>query len=459
MQLYRYIRALIQEGSLAHGGKLPSIRALMRELQISKTTVETAYHMLLEEGYVQSKERSGLTVLNPQPGQAPNPPGKRFNDERVHTALAQASIGESDKEALVDFSLLTIDGDSFPIRQWKSILGEALSNHSQSVHQYGEAYGELPLRESLAAYLRHSRGVMCAPEQIIVGTGFSSSLHLLSRLLGENCRVGIEEPSIAQVRHMFNQHRFQIVPFSVEALETGRLDTDKLQILYATPSHRPAGEPMPYGLRRQLLQWAYENKGYIIEDDYDGELRLSGKPIPSLQGLDAHGAVIYIGSFSKVFTPAVRMNYMVLPSDLLEKLHTLKPLVSSPSRIEQWAMELFISRGHWYRHLRRMRKVYRLKQDVLVQLLRSEMPESVRIEVSSSGLHLELTVETEVDAAALIELARQAGVLVYGSQDSGVDATGKEARIYLGFGGIKVNEMEQGIRLLKHAWSTVLGGR
>lgn len=234
------------------------------------------------------------------------------------------------------------------------------------------------------------------------------------------------------------------------------LTDNEIRLLYITPSHRPTGEPLSYVMRQQMLQWANKNRGYIIEDDYDGELRLSGKPIPSLQGLDKDGVVIYMGTFSKVFTPSLRMSYMILPLQLLEKLQLLDQVYSCPSRMNQWAMQLFMSRGHWYRHLRRMRKVYRLKHEALVQYIRTYMPDSVAVNSSGSGLHIELSITTPVNAEHLMELAKQEGVLVYGSQDNQMRLAGGNPKIYLGFGGIKVKDMDRGVQLLRKAWSTVL---
>lgn len=210
---------------------------------------------------------------------------------------------------------------------------------------------------------------------------------------------------------------------------------------------------MPYPLRIRMLQWAMQNEGYLIEDDYDGELRLYGKPIPSLQSLDQNGVVIYIGTFSKVFTPALRMNYMILPNPLLEKLLTLDHLLSPPTRIDQWAMQLFISRGHWYRHLRRIRRAYRLKQQALVQLLHRYMPSYVQVEGSKNGLHVELSMKSSLDTEQFITLARQHGVWVYGSQYTELSSMGGASKVYLGFGGLSLQEMEQGVRLLSRAWS------
>ncbi|WP_189017626.1 MocR-like pyridoxine biosynthesis transcription factor PdxR [Paenibacillus marchantiophytorum] len=453
MQLYTYIRSLIQDGAIKDGEKLPSIRSLKGQLNISKTTIETAYHMLLEEGYVFSKQRSGLIVVNPL---LPQPANRSASlNEPTGSDLSRTQVDNKDH---IDFNLLTVDGESFPIRIWKSIIGESLSNHCQFIHQYGESHGEYSLRESISTYLRNSRGVTCSPEQIVIGSGISYSVQLLSRLIGERSFIGIEKHGIAQVRQVFSQNNFHLIPISMHDDQhfENVLTKNKINILYVTPSHRPTGSPLPFGKRQEMLQWAYKNNGYIIEDDYDGELRLSGKPVPSLQGLDKNGVVIYIGTFSKVFTPALRLNYMILPPSLLEKLQNLDYILSGPSRIDQWAMQLFISRGHWYRHLRRMRKLYRIKHDFLVQLLHRHLPASVRVEFSGSGLHIELSITTKISTEKLIELARNEGVLVYGGQDAQTHSDQNEAKIYLGFGGIKEKDMERGVLLLKKAWSEVL---
>ncbi|WP_338016182.1 PLP-dependent aminotransferase family protein [Paenibacillus paridis] len=455
LQLYLHIRSLIQDGVLQDGTKLPSIRALKQQLNISKTTIETAYHLLLEEGYAASKERSGLVVINPSHLLASNPAemSASFTSEGCCTETR-----ETDKKPLIDFSLLTVDGDSFPIRIWKSVAGEALSQNSPFIHQYGDPRGEYALRVSLAQYLQHSRGVVCTPEQVIVGNGISYSIQLLSKLLEGETSVGIEKAGIAQVREAFVQNGLHPIPISMQTRKQLEQECSvyNLRTLYVTPSHRPTGEPLPYGIRQEMLQWAADTRGYILEDDYDGELRLSGKPIPSLQGLDKKGVVIYMGTFSKVFTPAFRMNYMVLPPKLLNKMHTMDKMLSPPSRIDQWAMQLFISRGHWYRHLRRMRKVYRLKHHALVQLIKEVMPDSVQVEASGSGLHLELSISANCSAEELVELARNEGVLVYGSQDSSKSTCGGKAKVYAGFGGVTENEMKVGIHLLRKAWMPVL---
>ncbi|RIX60559.1 PLP-dependent aminotransferase family protein [Paenibacillus nanensis] len=437
MQLYRHLRTLIHEGVLKDGTKLPSILSLRNQIKVSKTTIETAYHMLLEEGYVYSKERSGLYVIHPGPPVSSDPPRKT---------------------AAIDFSLLAVDKASFPMRLWKAAVGESLLLLSESIHQYGDPFGEQGLRDSLAHYLRSSRGVVCSPEQIVIGSGFSYVLQLLSKLFGKQTKVGMERYSIAQVRTIFDQHPFHIVPFVVDENKV-QLPSDEaggLRLLYTTPSHRPAGAPLPYAHRLKMLQWAYENDGFIIEDDYDGELRISGKPVPAIQGLDRGDRVIYIGTFSKAFTPAIRINYMVLPRRLLHSLQSMPYTLSPPSRIDQTAVGLLLSRGHWYRHLRRMNQIYRKKYELLASCVQENMPQSVTIHNSGTALHMHLSVEAPVPSAILVEAARKEGVIVYESQDPDSESACGLSSIYLGFGGLDESEIRLGVQRLKSAWSSFL---
>ncbi|MDQ0062227.1 MocR-like pyridoxine biosynthesis transcription factor PdxR [Paenibacillus harenae] len=452
IQLYKRVKTLIQNGNLQGGAKLPSVRALCRQLGVSKTTVETAYQMLLEEGYASSKPRSGLYVIDYEhrtfaKAKRPN------NKEKKRSAEPQAPM--------IDFSLLTVDGESFPIRQWRSALAESLAMNGRSIHEYGDPRGEYGLREQLARYLTNSRGAVCTAEQIVVGTGISNSIHILSRLLGDGAAVGVEEYGIAQIRTIFEQHRIKLVPIPNDddhkQPNLAQLERNPLQALYMTPSHRPAGSPLPYKTRQLLLQWAQKGDRYIIEDDYDGEFRYDGKTIPSLQGMDRNDSVIYLGTFSKSFTPALRMSYMVLPIELMERLNGLAQILTCPSRIDQWAMGLFIEKGHWYRHIRKMRLVYRRKLERIIQCVERHMPGRAEVTSDRAGLHIELTLQAGCSAERLIELAAASGVRVYGLQSPGMRGHNEKPKIYLGFGGIDDSDMERGIQMLSEAWSTVWG--
>jgi GntR family transcriptional regulator/MocR family aminotransferase len=451
--LYRHIRGLIQSGALENGTKLPSIRSLREQTKLSKTTIETAYHMLLEEGYVLSKPRAGLFVIQSQ--LKPEAIELRKEAPAEQARLHRHSIpNASYNGSVVDFSLHAIDGESFPIRTWKSVLHEALSLHANYVHQYGDPRGEYNLRLQLTHYLKRSRGVNCTPEQIIIGSGFSYSTHILSRLLNRASTIAVEEAGIAQVRAIFQQHSFSVAPVPIHDNERliAELENKRIRILYVTPSHRPTGSPLPYSTRQLLLKWASTNSAYIIEDDYDGEFRYTGRTLPSLQGLDQQGNVIYIGTFSKAFTPALRMNYMVVPVQLLSKLQSIEHTLTSPSRIDQWAMQLFMERGHWYRHVRKVRHLYRKKRAKLIHFINTYLSEYVQILGESAGMHVEIVVQTTSSAEELVKLAAAEDVYVYASQDASI-LQGCVPRLYLGFGGLNERDMERGVRLLAKAWA------
>lgn len=457
LSLYLHIRALIQEGSLKDGEKLPSIRMLREQTKLSKTTIETAYHMLLEEGYVHSRARAGLYVV--QPNEALAMKGTHSNplEHRQSMMHRHASPAPQRNERVIDFSLLAIDAASFPIRPWKAMLHEALAIHYSAAHQYGDPSGELGLRLELASYLKRARGVNCNPEQLLIGSGLSYSIHILSKLLEGKHTVGIEAGGFAQVSRIFEQHGFRVIPVSFDCMDrlVTELTANAIQALYVTPSHRPSAKPLPYAARKQLLRWAADNSTHLIEDDYDGDFRYTGKTLPSLQSLDEYGSVIYVGTYSKAFTPALRMNYTVVPPQLYAKLKTIEYALASPSRIDQWAMQLFMERGHWYRHVRRMRNLYRGKHAKLLAYLRCYLPQSLKVSKEAAGLYVEITVNAAVSEDDLVRLAANEDVIVYGPQNLSRPINREGVTIYLGFGGLTDHEMEQGVQLLARAWSNI----
>lgn len=462
-QLYLHIRTLITNNELQDGVPLPSIRSLMQQSHLSKTTIETAYHMLIEEGYALSKPRSGLYVINPRSyqAQASSIKNEPYTNQVTNDGNSDVHvIPNNSNNKLIDFHLLAIDENSFPVQAWRSALNETLSMPGALLQQYGVPKGEYNLRQQLAHYLKNARGVACLPEQIIIGTGLSYSIQILKGLLDTSRKVAFEESGIAQVEEKFTQHGFKLIPYPLQedCFPAHRLVDERIHTLYVTPSHRSSGHPLSYSLRQQMLHWAYQNNAYIIEDDYDGEFRYQGKTIPSLQGLDERGAVIYIGTFSKAFSPALRMNYMVLPPQLMVKLNGMEHILSSPSRIDQLAMGLFMKRGHWYRHIRRMRNLYRKKHEALTGLIHIYFADQVQIEGDNAGLHIELTVKTTSNAEELIQLAAANGVQIYSPQnkESHPRNSDKHPKIYLGFGRITVKDMERGIQLIKEAWSRIL---
>lgn len=295
-----------------------------------------------------------------------------------------------------------------------------MDTHAGLTGKYGDPQGEPGLRAELADYLRNSRGVICSPDQVIVGSGMAYSIGILAKLLTGK-HVAVEEPGYHLVRDQFiwNEWETYSIPVGDRGISIDELTKGSYQAVYVTPSHQfPTGSIMPYTEREHLLQWAEAADAYIIEDDYDGEFRYLGKPIPSLQGLVKHGRVIYIGTFSKTLTPSLRMNYMVLPASIMNLLAELphEALLFAPSRMDQWAMERFINEGHWYRHLRRVRNAYREKHQHLIEMIRRHLGEYVLITGQNAGLHIQLTILQHHSSGELVRLAAEAGVMVYDFQ-------------------------------------------
>ncbi|CAI6015685.1 PLP-dependent aminotransferase family protein [Cohnella sp. JJ-181] len=374
LHLYSQIRARIRDGTIPDGARLPSVRALRQQLNISKTPVETAFQMLTAEGYAVSRPRSGLYAANPLPLSDQSP------DQSTHSERRQASASTDSAPAsdrMIDFDPTKLDANAFPVRTWQKLLRDAVSDRAGEMGSYGDPRGEPGLRRAIAEYLGSSRGVRCDADRIVVGSGMAYSVGIAAKLLAGRSRVAMEAPGYNLVRDQLTLNGCAPLPIPVgdHGLDLDALEASDAEAVYVTPSHQfPTGSVMPYPARERLLRWAEARDAYVIEDDYDGEFRYVGKPIPSLQGLDAHGRVVYVGTFSKAFSPAVRLNYMVLPLELTERLSRLpREVLHAPSRVEQWAMQSFIEQGHWYRHIRRMRSLYRKRHGLLIELIRTHL--------------------------------------------------------------------------------------
>ncbi|MCG7344721.1 PLP-dependent aminotransferase family protein [Sporosarcina sp. ACRSL] len=457
--LYIQIRNNIRNGVVGDGTKLPSIRSLQLQLNISKTPIETAYQMLISEGYVVSKPRSGFYVVYPF-SDDPNVISARKERRKENSVVNSTKEKNAIQKKIIDFNPTAIGNDLFPIRIWNKAVKEAIERNQLELGKYGFPQGELKLRVLLCEYLYNSRGVNCTPEQIVIGNGITSSMNMISKLLDSKV-FAIEEPGFNLVRNQLILNDCEVIPIPLDG--TGiiieELEKKTIEAVYVTPSHQfPTGCVMPYAKREQLIKWATANNSYIIEDDYDSEIRYVGKPIPSLQGMDNSGRVIYIGTFSKIFSPALRMNYMVIPQTLMERMKDISSEVNYlPSRFEQWAMSDFLEKGHLYRHIRRVRISYRKKHKLLVDLIRLHLEPHVEIKGENAGIHLQLVVKTKHSVKTLIEAAASNGVKVYDFKNMWMnEVMDVFPIIYLGFAAISEKDMEAGILLLKKSWMPLL---
>ncbi|WP_102273401.1 MocR-like pyridoxine biosynthesis transcription factor PdxR [Cytobacillus massiliigabonensis] len=442
-QLYHWIKKEIEEGRLLPGMKMPSIRQLTIHLKVSRNTVESAYQQLQSEGYLESIPKSGIWVAE-------------IEKPSLHPFVVEHPIMlecEPSSEVLVDFEYGNVDLDKFPLKQWKKCLSDAVDQENNWLFQYSEKQGEFALRREISNHLLQSRGVRSTPEQILITAGTQTSMTLICRLLGLGGKtVAMEEPGYSGVRTVFEDQGCYIdpIPLEKDGLSVEHIQTSRANAVYVTPSHQfPFGMILSISKRMRLLKWAYQTGGYIIEDDYDGEFRYQGQPIPSLKSLDEEEKVIYLGTFSKSFLPSARLSYIVLPPSLMVQYSRKFPAYNqSVSPIIQRAMSLFMQSGEFERHIRRMRKIYQRKHQALLRSIDQYMGTQVKIVGEKSGLHILLKLKG-ISTHELIEKSLQKGVKVYSPLSFWLNPNPEgQSYIMLGFGGLSIEEIEKGIRLL-----------
>lgn len=451
-QLFSYLKRQIEEGILKENERLPSIRQLSAYLSVSKNTVETAYQQLLAEGYIHSKLRSGLYVMALEKLELEG------NGVRTEAALGSDQTQQIPKLSLpaINFEYGDVELTHFPVRQWKKCMVEALEECTVEVYGYGDRQGHVGLRTEIARYLYQARGVICSPDQIFLSAGTQTMISMLCQLLPLPPKIAMEEPGYNGVRTVFRNHGRQIIPVPLDSdgLSVELLKQCGANTVYVTPSHQfPVGMIMPVQNRIRLLQWAYENEGYIIEDDFDSELRYQGQPIPALKAMDTGDKVIYLGTFSKSFLPGIRLSYMVLPELLAKDYHgKLQTYSQSVSPLIQAAVYRFMKEGYFESHIRKMRKLYQARHKILLRVIQEHMGSRVRIIGQKSGMHLMLDVYNR-SSEELIEQAFQQGVLVYTPRLHWLNPEEcPPSYIMLGFGGLSEEKIREGIVLLSKAW-------
>ena len=450
IQLYNYFKAEIEGNRLQQDEKLPSIRELSKSLSISKITVEKAYQQLMSEGYIENRDRSRYTV-NKLDGfickPLPVPVESKYDHQRITT----------ENKVLYDFSSGEMDIDGFDFSLWKRYISKAF-RPSDRLLGYGNVKGEEELRTEIAKYIHKSRGVYTHTSQIIIGAGVQNLLSILCSILKlQNNSIAFEEPGFKNGRRIFADHAFSIKPIKMkkDGIDMEDLESSGERLVYVSPSHQfPTGYIMPIRRRNQLLNWAEKNNGTIIEDDYDSEFRYFGRPIPALKGLDCNGSVVYLGSFSKIIPPSIRISYMVLPEKFLEIYQQKSSLYNqAASTIEQLALAQFMSDGHLERQIRRLRKLYYEKNRLFFDGIKTILGEHVEVNENESGLHTILTVRSELPAKELRQRALEQGCRVAPVEDYYWEVTPEKLpQVILYFSKIPANEIKTAIKRLKDAW-------
>lgn len=449
LQIYEYIAKEIKQGQLPCHSKLPSGRALAQDLNISRNTVNMAYAQLESEGYIEAKPKQGYFVKEMD---GILDMGVPEYDERIQTGVQEK------KQYLIDFSPFGIDLNYVPYHRWKKLMKETMLDTNAALFQNGDSQGDLALRAAIREYLHRARGVNCTEKQIIIGAGTDYLLMLLTRILPEYESVAMENPVYQQAYRVFDNFKYQVypVPLDEEGMNIERLKETDASLAFVTPSHQfPTGSVMPINRRMQLLNWAYKKKErYIIEDDYDSEFRYQGKPIPSLQGIDTKGKVIYLGTLSKAISPSIRIGYMVLPESLCDCYNQYASFYATTvSRIDQEIVRRFIMEGYFERHLNRMRGIYRGKHDFILNTI-THWKQKVIVKGHSSGLHVLLEFhDNRYTEKVLVERAKAADIKVYPLSSYYIDGTPEWPTVLLGYANLSEAEIASGLQILETVWS------
>ncbi|QRG67120.1 PLP-dependent aminotransferase family protein [Brevibacillus choshinensis] len=454
-QLYTELCAIILRGDWEAGQKLPSTRKLAEELQISRNVAVEAYEQLYAEGYIESRQGSGYYVSA----------GIYLEQHARHIEVL------STREIPVDSASQTIDFRSgvpalehFPRTTWGKIVQRVCQEAPLSAFGYGRPEGRFELRQVISRYLYRTRGVQCKPEQIVITSGATQALTLIAKvLLTSGSRVVIEDPITQDIQTIFKTAGAVLLP--VPADEFG-LVTDQLpdphasspSFVFVTPSHQfPLGGTLPIKRRLQLIRYARESGSYIVEDDYDSEFRYDSPPISSLQGL-AEERVIYIGSFSKILSPGLRLGYLVLPLDLVERYQSAKWFsdLHTPT-IEQLALAVFIEEGHLEKYINRVKKVYRKRRQTLCEALERAFSETgnIRILGASAGLHIVVSFAGIRFSPVLLNQLENTGVRVYPVEEHALSPGRHTDKLIIGYGNVSEQQIEEGVRRLYSVLSSV----
>ena len=448
-QLYSFIKAEIINGNIPYKTRLPSKRKLALFLELSQTTIETAYDQLVAEGYVEAAARRGYFAALKS---------DLFNFSKEEELLNYNFFSKKEQSSQFRYDLNPdlIDSSVFPKKVWQKLYREAIADFD--FFQLGHPQGELTLRKEIARYLYYSRGVICSPDQILIGSGTEQLFALLIGVMGNSAIFGIENPGYPLPWKALESFHKKCIPIDIDqkGIKVDSLEKTAVNTVYVTPSHQfPSGGVMSVNRRAQLLNWVRNSESnYIIEDDYDSEFRYHTRPIPSLNSMDGGENVVYISTFSKSLFPSLRIGYMVLPMRILDRYNeSLAFYSSSVSRLDQEILARFISGGFFEKHLNRMRKIYRRKHDLLLQLLEPYENQLI-VSGQSAGFHVILEVKNGMSDAQLIESAKLANIKVYSFSDSYFEQKPDFcSKLMLGFSGLAEAELTEAIKNLICIWN------
>ncbi|MGN4718444.1 PLP-dependent aminotransferase family protein [Bacillus cereus group sp. MYBK226-2] len=447
-QVYQQIREQILNGDLQSGEKLPSTRELSSGLNVSRNVILEAYDQLLAEGFLVAKRGAGTFIAE-----------GTFLEQQNKTPSFHSVNWSEDKnkdDNIINFRSGIPALDLFPRKTWAKLSHTIWNDIAPSTFGYDIPEGRAELRQVLSRYLLKTRGVDCHPEQIVITSGATQAMALVSKLLlSPDDTVIMEDPITNDIQTIFKTSGALLYPIPVDeyGMKTSLLPLNNYpKFIFVTPSHQfPLGGTLPIQRRIQLVNYSRRTNCYLVEDDYDSEFRYEGPPVSSLQGLDSD-RVLYIGSFSKILSPALRMGYLILPSQLIEKCRKLKWFsdLHTPS-LEQLILARFIDEGYLERHIMKMKKMYKKRRNFLIHCLKTTFLDKVNIFGYSTGLHLIVELNECHFSKELIEWIERFGVKVYPVEDHTIEKGKHHNRIILGYGHLKKEEIKEGVTRLHKA--------
>jgi GntR family transcriptional regulator / MocR family aminotransferase len=470
-QLYGWLRTAILAGQVPRGARLPSTRTLATELGVSRTTTALAYEQLLLEGYLESQVGQGTIVSRQLPEGFVDESHSRSggaHPDRQHTPqlrpITRAAVFDSVphlERVEGSGSRAFISGqpplDLFPYALWARLLARRARQSLQAHAGYQHPAGYAPLREAIATHIGITRGVRCTPEQVIITSGTQGALDLVARtLLTPGDTAWIEDPGYFGARGALLASGSQLVPVPVDAeglvVRAGRGRAPNARLAFVTPSHQfPTGVTMSLSRRLALLDWAQEADAWVVEDDYDSEYRYGGRPLEALQGLDQAGRVLYLGTFSKVLFPSLRLGYLVAPTALIAPLLQARRFLDMhPPILEQLALADFLLEGHYARHLRRTRQQIQRRRDCLYQELQRHLGELLEISLPEAGLELVGWLPRGTDDQWAVDLAEAAEITVVAISRLCLEPLARGG-LLMGFAGIDEETIRRGVRTLADA--------
>lgn len=469
-QLYGALREMILTGTLRAGERLPASRTLSADLGTSRTTVIDAFERLCAEGLLEARVGAGTFVSQEVLAARPaSPPARGATMAKSQQKPELSAVIKQAEPALADrlphqprpFTTALPALDAFPTALWNRQVAKLWRTRADAMMTYGDARGLLELRRAVASHLKANRAIPCEPEQIFIVNGAQEAFQLLSRmLLVPNDKVWFENPGAIGARNCFTASGAELVPVPVddEGLQVGEglRRAPDFRVAFVTPSHQhPMGSAMSLQRRLALIDAAEQAGAWIVEDDYDGEFHYTGRPLPTLKSIDRAARVIYVGTFSKTLFPGLRLGYFLPPPPLVGEFEkVLRTVVSGVPSHSQAAVAAFMEEGHFAAHVRRMRKLYAARHDVLQEASHDYLSGRLNVVPTNTGLHTVGYLEDRFCEVTVAQQAWSRGVTVVPFSRFCLEPVGRQGLV-LGFSGTKPAELVSGVKLLANVLSTL----